>query len=1194
MNKYIWNYLEILGGITVGKVQKISITLTLVLLTAFLMIVPMTSVSAVNYFDGAKMIKTNGYKYYRAWSQDQFPWHNTKPSDAWESDWMNRYGCSTVAMAKMFVEAGVADPNSVNPGTLMTKYGSPSKGIGDVGIYWSTLAGQFGMSCVSFQQYPSGSFYSTAMRYFNDPNTQYHLLLKVVSPTTSSHYVQIDRQATVKQKTLVINDSTAIYDGGTRYNTANDYYNALALKKLSSTNYTACYFVVFKNNNTVKLKSLAETKSTAVTLSWYPNGACEKYTVYKRKKGATSWSGKSFKTFSSSAGEGIRTCTDTSVTPGNTYEYTVTGNYYDKNGKAVYLKYNKTGKSINVETDAPKLLSATSADYDTINVKWQEVKGATGYKVYRKKAGEKDFTALGVVKGTTYKDNSAQVGQEYYYTVRAYVGETSNLGSFDKNGIKGVALPKKPTLKTAESVDFNAIKVTWKKVDGASGYYVYRKTDGEKYFKQIAEVNGNRTFSSTDLSATTGVKYQYTVRAYRNRNGKPYAGLYDSKGVTATACTKAPTIKSGVSTVSDKLKLTWSKVNGATGYNVYRKLENDKNYKLIKTINGNGNVEFTDSGLKCGVKYYYRVNGFRTVDSKNYEGLGSKDYLGLTTPAQPALKSAKSLGYNTISIEWTKVEGATGYDIYRKTTGTYSKIGTVDKQSTVTFKDEKAITGVRYQYTVRAFYNKNGIKKVSTYENYIHGTAYPSNPNLTSVTSVEYNAIELKWDKVDGANGYKIYRKLPSDKNYKELITLYEQTDKYTDQTVTCGTTYQYIIRSFRYENGKTYTSGNNSAVSCKAVPPVVKVKVASTGYNSLNVSWVKVNGATGYRIYFKKDNAKNWTTLATFENGSLTSCEHRKLTTGVNYTYTVRAYYKDGNKTIWGDFNQTGVTKKPVTSAPKLVSVTSSTATNVTVKWETVSGANGYKVMRKADGSKTWSTIGTTNSKKLSYTDKKVSCGVKYHYTVRAYRNVSKKPVLGSYNSNGLEIMTIPDRPVVSVSSANYNKLNVSWSRSNGATGYKVYRKVVNGTYKLIRNISGGAATGFTDTVECGTEYYYYVTAYVINNKVEYGSFDSEAVKGKAVPQTVKLGSPSTTKGQAKINWSTVSGATGYYVYSKTGNSGYKLIADVKGGNVKSYTDKNVVSGKKYTYTVKAYIICPAGYISGGYNKTGVTITVK
>lgn len=1177
-----------------GKVQKISITLTLVLLTAFLMIVPMTSVSAVNYFDGAKMISTNGYKYYRAWSQDQFPWHNTKPSDAWESDWMNRYGCSTVAMAKMFVEAGVANPNSVNPGTLMSKYGSPSKGIGDVGIYWSTLAGQFGMSCESFQQYPSGSFYSTAMKYFNDSNAQYHLLLKVTSPTTSSHYVQIDRQATVKQKTLVINDSTAIYDGGTRYNTANDYYNALALKKLSSTNYTPCYFVVFKNNNTVKLKSLSESKSTAVKLSWYPNGACEKYTVYKRKKGATSWSGKSFKTYASSAGEGIRSCTDTDVKPGNTYEYTVRGCYYDKNGKAVYLKYNKTGKSINVETDAPKLVSAKSIDHNTIQVNWDSVKGATGYKVYRKKANEKTYTSLKNVSGTSFKDNTAEVGEVYYYTVRAYVNSSTNLGDYDKNGIKGVALPKAPKLISAESKDFCAIKITWEKVDNASGYYVYRKSDLDKTYKQIAEVNGNKTFTSTDLSATTGVKYQYTVRAYKNRDGKSYAGAYNSKGLTATACTNAPTIKSGTSKSATKLKITWNKVNGASGYNVYRKDESSKTYKLLKTINGNGNTEYTDNGLKCGVKYYYRVNGFRTVSGKNYEGFGSSDYLGMTNPEQPGLKSAKSAGYNTIVLTWTKVDGATGYEVYRKTTGSYSKIGTVNGQSKVTFKDEKATTGVKYQYTVKAFYNKDGIKRYSTYENYIHGTAYPGNPTISSVSSVEYNAIELKWDKVDGANGYKIYRKLPSDKNYKELITLYEQTDKYTDQTVTCGTNYQYVMKSFRYENGKAYNSGNSSVVTCKAVPTMPKVKVSVASYNSLNISWSKVNSATGYRVYYKKDKAKKWSTLATFENGALTSCEHRKLTTGVNYTYTVRAYYKVNGKTVWGDFDKTGVTKKPVTSAPKLVSVTSSTATNVTVKWDSVSGANGYKVMRKADGSKTWSTIGTTNSKKLSYTDKKVSCGVKYHYTVRAYRNVSKKPVLGSYNSNGLEIMTIPDRPVVSVSSANYNKLNVSWSRSNGATGYKVYRKVVNGTYKLIKNLSGSTATGFTDTVECGTEYYYYVTAYVINNKVEYGSFDSEAVKGKAVPQTVKLGSPSTTKGQAKINWSTVPGATGYYVYSKTGNSGYKLIADVKGGNVKSYTDKNVVSGKKYTYTVCAYTICPAGYISGNYNKTGVTITVK
>lgn len=1179
-----------------GKIQKISITVTLALLTVILMFVPMMSASAINYFDGAKMIKTNGYKYYRAWSQDQFPWHNTKPSDAWETDWMNRYGCSTVAMAKMFVEAGVADPNSVNPGTLMSKYGSPSKGIGDVGIYWSTLAGQFGMTCESFQQYPTGSFYSTAMKYFNNSNAQYHLLLKVTTVSGGSHYVQVDRQATVKQKELVYNDSTAIYDGGSRYNSAGDYYNTLALQKLKNSSYTANYFVVFKNNNTVKLKGLTENKSSAVTLSWYPNGACEKYVVYKRKKGVSSWVGKSYKTYSATAGEGIRSCTDKSVTPGNTYEYTVRGYYYDENGKAVYLNYNKNGKSINIETSAPKLLSAKSLDYDTIQVKWEAVKGVTGYKVYRKKPTDTKYTALKTTTGTSFKDTTAQVGQEYYYTVRAYVNSTNNLGDYDKKGIKGVAVPKQPKLVSAESKDFNAIKITWEKVDGASGYNIYRKATTDKCYKQIGEVTGNKTFTTTDLSATTGVKYQYTVRAYKNRSGKAYLGGYDSNGITATACTNAPTIKSSVSTTSSKLKLSWSAVNGATGYKVYRKVDGAKSYKLLKTINGNGNTEFADSGLECGVKYYYIVKGFRTVDNKDYIGFGSTAYLGMTNPAQPGLKSATSVSYNTISLEWTKVDGATGYEVYRKTTGVYKKIGTVTGQTTVTFKDENAVTGVKYQYTVRAVCEKNGVKRSSTYENYIHGTAYPSNPTVTSVSSVEYDAIELKWNKVDGANGYKVFRKLSSDKNYKEVAVIYNgQTTEYIDKNLTCGTSYQYIVKSYRYENGKEYVSGHNTGMKCTAVPKEPKVKVVSTDYNALSISWDKINGATGYRVYFKKDNAKKWTVLATFENGELSGCEHRKLTTGVKYTYTVRAYHKNSNKTVWGNYNSDGVTARPLTTKPKLSSVSSSSANSVEVKWNSVNGASGYKVMRKTEGSKSWTVISTVKGNKtLSYTDNNVICGVKYYYTVRAYKTVNKKAVLGYYNSVGLSCTTIPDRPVVTASSSNYNKIKVSWKKSAGAQGYKVYRKVVNGDYKLVKTISGGTATGFTDTVECGVEYTYYVTAYVISNKIEYGSFDSVPVTAKAVPQTVQLGSPSTSKNQAKINWTKVDGATGYYVYRKTGSEGYKLIANVTGASAINYTDKNVESGKKYTYTVRAYRICPAGYISGGYNKTGVTVTVK
>ena len=72
------------------------------------------------------------------------------------------------------------------------------------------------------------------------------------------------------------------------------------------------------------------------------------------------------------------------------------------------------------------------------------------------------------------------------------------------------------------------------------------------------------------------------------------------------------------------------------------------------------------------------------------------------------------------------------------------------------------------------------------------------------------------------------------------------------------------------------------------------------------------------------------------------------------------------------------------------------------------------------------------------------------------------------------------------------------------------------------------------------------------------------------------------------------MSGASGYYVYRKDSDGTYKLIYDILSAKETSFTDTNVKSGEKYTYTVSAYRICPIGYIEGSYNKNGITVTVK
>ncbi len=1162
-------------------------------MTAVMAVSSLQSAGAVYYFDGAKMITDSTYKYYRAWSQDMFPWHNTKPSDAWEVDWTNRYGCSLMAMAKMFVEAGVANPKTTNPKTIMDKYGTPSKGIGDIGIYWSNLASHFGMTCESFQYYPKGTFYNTAMSFFNRTDRNYHLLLRVALPSGGSHYVQVDRQATIDSKEIVFNDSTNTSDGGTRYNTKEDYWKNCALKTCSDLGFTPMFFVVFYNNDTLKIKGVQEINSTTGKISWYPNGTCQNYIVYRRNKGATSW--KRLANIKHVKGEGIRSYTDKTLKMGQEYQYTVRG-VYRVNGKEYAIGYNKNGVNFVTHPDPPQLVSAKSVDYNKIQISWKSVDNADGYKVFRKKNTDKEWTAIKTgVKGTSYTDTTAKCGQKYYYTVRAYKGKTNFLGAFDKKGLSATAVPKSPRLKSTECIDFSTIKICWDKVEGASGYYILRKTGTENYEK-IGQTTGGKTEFS-DLSPICGTKYTYTVKAYRTVDGKNICGVYPT-GISGTAYTTAPQSKGYTSTSADKLTLRWDKVKGASGYILYRKTPTDKTYKQLALINGNGNTSYTDEKLKTCTEYSYKLRSYRTVDKKKIAGYLGEEFSAYTHPAQPVIKSAKSLNYNTIEINWSASTGATGYGVYRKTEGkSYSKIAELQGNKAIKYQDKEAVTGTKYTYTVRAFSGKGEVKQYSTYNRNINCTAYPLPPKTTEVKSLGYNALGISWEKADGATGYYIYRKKATAKSYpKAPYAELGEVTSYTDNAVACGEKYTYAVKTVRNVKGKNFSSDYSASKSAIPVTNAPTVKVSYKDYKSLRISWSLVDGADGYRVYHKKNGDKKWTAIATFGSNTLSSCVHTGIATGIKHTYTVRGYRTNVDKKIWGDFDSKGVSKIPVTSAPRLTSAKNIAYKHIKVEWQQVDGAEGYKIYRKLDGAKSWSALGVVKGKDaISYVDKNAVCGKKYHYTVRAYRKVGTKTSYGLYNKTGISAMSLPEKPLLTVVSDNYNKIKIRWSQCYGATGYKVYKKTVGGSYYLLLKTASPSYTTYIDTVECGVEYSYYVTAYKTVDKVEYGSYDSDVKSCKAVPQTAKLQSViSESKRSATISWTPVTGASGYHIYRKEQNGKYANVADVNSGSGKSFVDQNLESGKKYTYTVVAYRICPMGYIKGTYNKTGLTVTVK
>lgn len=176
--------------------------------------------------------------------------------------------------------------------------------------------------------------------------------------------------------------------------------------------------------------------------------------------------------------------------------------------------------------------------------------------------------------------------------------------------------------------------------------------------------------------------------------------------------------------------------------------------------------------------------------------------------------------------------------------------------------------------------------------------------------------------------------------------------------------------------------------------------KVVSAGYNALKLNWSKVNGADGYRVYVKVNG--QWNALG---NTKSTTYVHKKLETGKSYTYTVKAYKNTKSGTVWSSYDKKGITGKAALSAPSLRKAKRTSAKKATLSWKKVNGASGYVVYRKTNNGRWQIVKKITKGNITSFTDKKLSKGKKYTYTVRAYRTVGKKNIYSGYNKKGLKV---------------------------------------------------------------------------------------------------------------------------------------------------------------------------------------------
>ena len=404
----------------------------------------------------------------------------------------------------------------------------------------------------------------------------------------------------------------------------------------------------------------------------------------------------------------------------------------------------------------------------------------------------------------------------------------------------------------------------------------------------------------------------------------------------------------------------------------------DLEYRTKVDAHGNSYMEYTASSTGWQYLYLYNYNG------KQYSyGLMFTD----VTP--PSVGNVKNLSatttYNSVTLNWDPVEGATGYRVWRNTSSGWKQLTIVDKP---TFKETGRSAASRYYYAIQAIIDFNG---KTYYGEYAYLYAYTQLANLKGLTSSPSStSIKLSWSKVKNASGYIVYRYDAASDSYKKVTST---TKLYaTDSKRSSGTDYEYRVRAYTKVSGKTVYS-EYAYLSTSTKPANVSSFKASTTADSVTLTWKKVKGANGYLVYRYNSSSKKWSKISQTSELTFTDTERKA---GTKYQYRIRAYKEVGDSRLYSSsYTTLTVYTKPATVTN--VTASSIKKTSLKLKWSKASGATGYMVYRYDAKKGTWKKIGTTS--KTYFSDSKLKSGTEYQYKVRAYKKVSKKNYYAEYS---------------------------------------------------------------------------------------------------------------------------------------------------------------------------------------------------